>query len=170
LKICLVNGTTKFQVNSKFQHKGKILKLAFYLALLTSGLIYRAAAADTPSTGVIQIDNQAVAAAFAKGGLLIKTNDFKVMAGRRVEPGAVEIHEKDTDVFYITEGSATFVTGGTAVKPHTVAPGEIQASEITGGESHHLTKGDVIIIPNGVPHQFTEVNDPFLYFVVKVSK
>ena len=106
------------------------MKLAYLLAVLTSGLIYRAAAADTPSTGVIQIDNKAVAAAFAKGGLLINTNNFKVMAGRRVEPGKVEIHEKDTDVFYITDGSATFVTGGTAVKPHTIAPNEIQAQEI----------------------------------------
>lgn len=146
------------------------MKLAFLLAILSSGLICAAAAADSPSTGVIQIDNQIVAAAFAKGGTLIKTNNFKVMAGRRVAPGEVEIHEKDTDVFYITEGSATFVTGGTAVKPHATDPGEIRATEITGGEVHHLTKGDVIIIPNGVPHQFTEVNGPFLYFVVKVSK
>lgn len=146
------------------------MKLTLLLAVLTAGLICAAAAADSPSTGVIQIDNQAVAAAFAKGGTLIKTNNFKVMAGRRVEPGKVEIHEKDTDVFYITEGSATFVTGGTAVQPRTVAPDEIQAQEITGGEAHHLTKGDIIIIPNGVPHQFTEVNGPFLYFVVKVSK
>jgi mannose-6-phosphate isomerase-like protein (cupin superfamily) len=167
-KFCLVNRTARSQVNPKF--KGKIMKLAFLLALLSSALIYTAAAADTPSTGVIQIDNQAVAAAFAKGGLLIRTNNFKVMAGRRVQPGPVEIHEKDTDVFYITDGSATFVTGGTAVKPHPIAPDEIQAQEITGGEPHHLTKGDVIIIPNGVPHQFTEVNGPFLYFVVKVSK
>ena len=147
------------------------MKLAFLLSILTAGLIYTAAAADTPSSGVIQINNDTVAAAFAKGGVtLVKTNNFKVMAGRRVAPGEVEIHEKDTDVFYITEGSATFVTGGTAVKPHPTDPGEIRASTITGGEAHHLTKGDVIIIPNGVPHQFTEVSGTFLYFVVKVSK
>jgi glc operon protein GlcG len=147
------------------------MKLTFLLTVLVSGLIFTAAAADTPPTGVIQFNHDAVDAAFGKGGVtLIKTNNFKVMAGRRVQPGEVEIHEKDTDVFYITEGSATFVTGGTAVKPHPTDPGEIRASSITGGEAHHLTKGDVIIIPNGVPHQFTEVSGTFLYFVVKVSK
>jgi len=93
-----------------------------------------------------------------------------VMAGRRVAPGEVEIHEKDTDVFYITEGSATFVTGGTAADQHRTAPGEIRAPKIAGGEEHHLKKGDVIVIPAGVPHQFTAVDGTFLYFVVKVSK
>ena len=146
------------------------MKLILLLAILACSLTGSARAADAPSSGVIQIDHEKVAAAFAKGGSLLQTNNFKVMAGRRVAPGEVEIHEKDTDVFYITEGSATFVTGGTAVKPHTVAPGEIRASEITGGEAHHLTKGDVIVIPNGVPHQFTAVNNTFLYFVVKVSQ
>src|SRR5215469_13771079 len=146
------------------------MKITLLGAILTCGLMLNAFAGDSPSSGVIQIDHDNVAAAFAKGGTLLKTNNFKVMAGRRVGPGEVEIHETDTDVFYITEGSATFVTGGTAVNPHTVSPGELHASAITGGEEHHLVKGDVIVIPNGVPHQFTKVDDTFLYFVVKVSK
>ncbi len=145
------------------------MKLALAVLVLTGSLFSRVLAADT-STGVIQIDNAAVVAAFAKGGSLLQTNNFKVMAGRRVAPGEVEIHEKDTDVFYVTEGSATFVTGGTADGQHTVSPGEIRAPKIAGGEEHHLKKGDVIVIPNGVPHQFTQVDGTFLYFVVKVSK
>ena len=31
------------------------------------------------------------------------------------------------------------------------------------------SEGDVLAIPNRVPHQFAEVSDPFLYFVVKVA-
>src|SRR5262249_43454233 len=117
-----------------------------------------------------QIDNEKVAAMFAKGGFLLQTNNFKVLAGRRVAPGEVEIHEKDTDIFYVTEGSATFVTGGKASEHKTGSPGEIPAPELAGGEEHHLKKGDVIVIPNGVPHKFTEVSGTFLYFVVKVSQ
>jgi mannose-6-phosphate isomerase-like protein (cupin superfamily) len=146
------------------------MKFAILVAVLVSGFIGSAVAADGPSSGVIQIDNEKVAAAFAKGGPLLQTNNFKISAGRRVAPGEVEIHEQDTDVFYITEGSATFVTGGTAADQHTVSPGEIRAPKITGGEEHHLKKGDVIVIPKGVPHQFTAVDGTFLYFVVKVSK
>jgi glc operon protein GlcG len=102
--------------------------------------------------------------------MVLQTNNYKVMAGRRVAPGEVEIHDKDTDVIYVTEGTATFVTGGTVADQHTISPGEIRAPKIAGGEEHHLKKGDVIVIPNGVPHQFTVVDGTFLYFVVKVSK
>lgn len=138
------------------------------LVLLSGFLGTAAMAAD--SSGVIQIDSQKVAETFARGGMLLQTNNYKVMAGRRVAPGEVEIHEKDTDVFYVTEGSATFVTGGTAADQHTVSAGEIRAPKIAGGEEHHLKKGDVIVIPAGVPHQFTAVDGTFLYFVVKFSK
>ena len=148
----------------------QFMKFAILLAVLISGFISATAMAEE-TNGVIQFfDSQKVAAAFAKGGIMLQTNNFKVMAGRRVAPGEVEIHEKDTDVFYITEGSATFVTGGTAADQHTTAPGEIRAPKIAGGEEHHLKKGDVIVIPAGVPHQFTAVDGTFLYFVVKVSK
>jgi mannose-6-phosphate isomerase-like protein (cupin superfamily) len=146
------------------------MKFTLLLTVFTSALMASALAADTSATGVIQIDTEKMAAAFAKGGTVLQTNNYKVMAGRRVAPGEVEIHEKDTDVFYVTEGSAVFVTDGTADGQHTVSPGEIRAPKIVGGEEHHLNKGDVIVIPPGVPHQFTAVNGTFLYFVVKVSK
>ena len=50
-----------------------------------------------------------------------------------------------------------------------IAPGELRARAVEGGEAHELHEGDVLEIPNGVPHQFTDVSDPFLYLVVKVD-
>ena len=47
--------------------------------------------------------------------------------------------------------------------------GEIRAEAIEGGIAHELADGDVLAIPSGVPHQFVDVSDPFLYFVVKVE-
>jgi len=75
---------------------------------------------------------------------------------------------KNTDIFHILEGSATFVTGGKVVQPRTVSPGETRGKEISGGDTRYLTKGDIIVIPIGVPHWFKEVHPPLLYFVVKV--
>lgn len=128
-------------------------------------------AADKPAgSGVIHFDHDKVAAMFAQGGTLLATNNFKVMALRRDQPGEVEIHDRDTDIVYVLDGSATFVTGGTAIGPRSTGPDETRAKNIEGGDERHLTKGDVIIIPNRVPHWFKAVNGPFLYYVVKVSK
>jgi quercetin dioxygenase-like cupin family protein len=40
---------------------------------------------------------------------------------------------------------------------------------VTGDATHELAEGDVLVIPNGVPHQFVDVSEPFLYFVAKVD-
>jgi mannose-6-phosphate isomerase-like protein (cupin superfamily) len=127
------------------------------------------AAEGEPKPAVIHLDHEQVAAAFAKGAPLLATNNFKIQAGRRMEPGEVEIHDQDTDIFYVLEGSATFVTGGKAVEAKTTGPGETRAKAIIGGEERHLSKGDIIVIPRRVPHWFKEVSGPMLYYVVKVS-
>jgi len=113
------------------------------------------------------IDAKTVSAAFAKGMPLLETAGYKVHASRRVEPGQAEIHTLDTDVIYVVEGSATLVTGGKAIDAREIAPNEILGSKIEGGEEHHIGKGEVIIIPNGVPHQFTAITGELHYFVCK---
>src|SRR5439155_271751 len=110
-----------------------------------------------PATGATFIDSKNVSAAFAKGMPLLETAGYKVHASRRVEPGQAEIHTLDTDVIYVVEGSATLVTGGKAIDAREIAPNEIRGSKIEGGEEHQISKGQVIIIPNGLPHQFTTV-------------
>src|SRR4051812_42955879 len=48
---------------------------------------------------------------FAQGGLLLRSDGFAIDAGRRVEPGEVELHEHVTDVMRVVEGTATVVAG-----------------------------------------------------------
>ena len=120
-----------------------------------------------PGEPVTHLERGRVTAAFARGAPLLENGSYKVHASRREAPGEAEVHEHETDVFYVLEGSATFVTGGSVVDPRIVAPGEIRGSAIRGGESRRLTAGDVVVIPRGVPHWFKESDNPFLYFVVK---
>ncbi|HYR44602.1 MAG TPA: cupin domain-containing protein [Terriglobia bacterium] len=138
-----------------------------FLAYIGTTLTF-ACAAEEKASQVLHFDHEKVAALFEKGGPLLTTNTFKIQAGRRTSPGEVEIHAHDTDIFYIVEGSATFVTGGTAIEPKIVSEGETRAKEISGGQARRLVKGDVIVIPTGVPHWFKEVDGLFLYYVVKV--
>jgi glc operon protein GlcG len=110
-----------------------------------------------------------VAARFGEGGLLLDAAGYKIDAGRREAPGEVEYHEHTVDVMHVLEGNATVVLGGEMGDVREVAPGELRAAAVDGGEPRDLRPGDVLAIPNGVPHQFVEVSKPFLYFVVKVG-
>jgi len=114
-----------------------------------------------------------VDASFAKGVSVLSPGptggNFIIMTARRETPGLAEFHGKYADVIYVVEGTATLVTGGEIIGGKTTAPDEIRGESIKGGESRKLAKGDVVIIPNGIPHQFLGVTAPFLYYVVKVK-
>ena len=144
------------------------------LALLGVEAAESAAAGTTSGNGAgngpAYYSSDELASRFEAGGLLLEAPRFKLDAGRREAPGEVEYHERVADVMHVVEGTASVRTGGTMVDPHEAGPGEIRASAIDGGESHDLAAGDVLAIPAGVPHQFTDVSDPFLYFVVKVEQ
>jgi glc operon protein GlcG len=132
----------------------------------STGSSARESSTQTAQTATL-IDSKKVAAAFAKGMPLLETAGYKVHASRRVEPGQAEIHTLDTDVIYVVDGSATLVTGGKAIDTKEIGPNEIRGTKIEGGQEHQITKGEVIIIPNGVPHQFTAVSGELHYFVCK---
>lgn len=125
-----------------------------------------------PSDTVKILSGAEVRAAFEKGSPLLNKDgrNYWILAGRRDKPGQSELHEKDLDIFYVLQGSATFITGGKMVDGKTTAPGEVRGSAIEGGEVHTLSKDDVVIIPPGVPHWFKDVQGLFLYYVVKVQQ
>jgi unsaturated rhamnogalacturonyl hydrolase len=128
--------------------------------------------ADSPPADPVKYFSAAeVRASFEKGSTLINKDgrSYSVSTGRREKPGQSEVHEKDTDVFYIVQGSATIVTGGKMLDPKSTGPGEVRGSGIEGGQTQTLSKDDVIVIPAGVPHWFKDVPGTLLYFVVKAQ-
>jgi glc operon protein GlcG len=106
--------------------------------------------------------------AFEKGMPLLEIASYKIHASHREGPGVVEVHTRDTDIIYMLEGTATLITGGTIVDGKNIESEEIRGKDVNGGETRQITKGDVIIVPNGVPHWFKEVRGPLNYYVVKV--
>ena len=110
-------------------------------------------------------------AAFDKGAVLVGDDsgrNYMIHASRREEAGAAEVHALDTDIIYVLDGEADFVTGGRVVEGKEVAPNEGRGTAIEGGDARRLKRGDVITVANGTPHWFREVRGPFLYYVVKV--
>lgn len=133
------------------------------IVLLAFGFVMGGVAADE----VVYVPKEKVAEAVSKGGSLTRGSNYIVSISRRDKAGQAEVHENETDTFYIMEGAATFVTGGTVVDGKTTRPGQILGTGLNGGQSHSLSKGDVIVIPKGTPHWFKEVPSLVVYYVVK---
>ncbi len=117
------------------------------------------------------IDAKMVSDGFAKGAVLedgSNGENYMVHASRREKAGMSEIHELDTDIIYVLDGTATFVAGGKSVDSKMTAANEFRGTMIDGGETRTLKKGDVVIVPKGTAHWFKQVDGAFLYYVVKV--
>jgi len=144
--------------------------MRFCLAFVCVVALGAWAGAQTSGGGVVHVDPEKVAAALAKGGTLVTKSDLLVQGSHRDAPGQVEVHDKETDVLYIIDGEATFAYGGRMIGGKVTRPGQWLGSDIAGGETHHLVKGDVFVVPAGVPHWFKDVPKSVSYFVFKVLK
>ena len=125
--------------------------------------------APTASSQALYLPATQVSAAFLKGMPLLETMGYKIHASRREAQGQAEVHTRDTDIIYVLDGSVTFVTGGALVDPKEIGADEIRGSRIEGGTLHALNSGDVIVVPAGTPHWFYQVDETFLYYVVKAT-
>ena len=68
---------------------------------------------------------------------------------------AAELHDASDDVYYVLEGTATLTLGGKLDAPNEIEPGEWRSPRINGGQTFQITKGDLIVVPRGTPHQRT---------------
>jgi mannose-6-phosphate isomerase-like protein (cupin superfamily) len=93
------------------------------------------------------------------------------MISLRHKNGRAEIHEQYADFFFVVQGQATLLTGGTMLDAKTMSAGEIRGTAVQGGTKTNLNQGDVVHIPATVPHQLLVVDGvTFVYFVIKVKE
>jgi hypothetical protein len=92
-----------------------------------------------------------------------------VVIRRRFEgPNNASVHTAEgdgqdvTEIYQILDGSGTSVTGGSLPDPRNRAAG------ITGGESHEVKSGDVLVIPPGTAHWFSRINGHITYLEVRL--
>src|SRR6266849_5355643 len=106
------------------------MKLGLVLVTLLATAVLLSAAADTAK--VTYVDHEKA----MKGGALVTAPDFNIQINKRTGAGEVEVHDKETDTFYVLDGAATFVTGGSMVGGRVNRPNQQIGSDITGGQSH----------------------------------
>src|SRR3954470_12756533 len=81
------------------------------------------------------------------------------------------IHDRVTEIYQITAGSGTIVTGGSLEHPTAtdltrLNAGPSQTGTHNGGESKRVGPKDVIIIPAGMPHRFSQLDGPEIVYLV----
>jgi len=149
------------------------MKSLLTLAILLTVAFFVTAAAGPLGGGVPAavhyIGHDKVAEVMAKGGPIVSDPGLVVLANRR-GAGQVEYHEHTNHIFIMVEGEATFVTGGTMVGAKRTSPEQMVATSIEGGETHHLSKGDVITIPAKTPHWWKEIpTGTMAYYAVNIE-
>lgn len=114
---------------------------------------------------------QSAKASGSSGATLGDYNSHAIKLSVRTSSGGAEVHAHYDDVFVVTDGKATLITGGTVVNAKTGSDGETKGSSVQGGKSQTITKGDVVHIPAGTPHQLIIApGDVYSSIVVKVKE
>ncbi len=151
------------------------------LALLVALLATPALAQEAPqATDVTSADIQAFINALPRDRVSDRairvvevTGDYRVgvygVFRPKDFPGGANLHQVNTtEIYYMVEGVATLVTGGT-LTDSTPAPSgtSIRGSGIEGGVSRRITKGDVVIIPGHTPHWWSELETDIEYLIFR---
>ena len=86
------------------------------------------------------------------------------------------VHTRVTEVYYIVSGSGTLVTGGEVEdrgemildgRIHDVLVGPSFTGVSAGGRARVVSEGDVVVIPGGVFHGWSEVPDHVTYLSIR---
>jgi mannose-6-phosphate isomerase-like protein (cupin superfamily) len=83
---------------------------------------------------------------------LIEGGKYNVNIRRLSSAERPLVHPKTADVWVVTEGSGTLVTGGELVDGTRSASGDLSGAAIRGGVERLIKTGDVVFIPAGLSH------------------
>ena len=142
----------------------KVLVAIGATVVLASTLYAQQPAAPDMTKGIYRSAAD-VAAAVAKLGKtqlesapIFKIGPYNVNAEHRLAAPAQQasVHDKDAELFYMMDGSATLVTGGKLVEG-VKAGDNWRGKAIDGGTAQKMSKGDFMMVPPGVPHWFTNI-------------
>ena len=89
---------------------------------------------------------------------LFQLAPYTVNIEYRTAVANASVHDTEAELFYVIDGSATFVTGGQLVGAERPNPQNQTGKSVNGGSSQRVTKGDFMIVPEGTPHWFSAID------------
>jgi mannose-6-phosphate isomerase-like protein (cupin superfamily) len=167
--------------------RSMLIVLGFFLALSTS--------TDTKPTAAIYVSHSDIQSTLNQSlstsgrdqpirvvdlaGLGYDLGVGVVYRPKASQPSAPVEHDEVTEIYHVMKGSGQLVTGGVLVdaKPRPSdsvnvvkvnGPSRTGAS-IRGGQGQWIAEGDVVIIPAGVPHWFSQIHESLIYLVIRVD-
>jgi mannose-6-phosphate isomerase-like protein (cupin superfamily) len=133
------------------------------ITLATTAFLSASALAQSPAAAQVfsgknvaaQLDalSRAATVSGSSGATLGDFQSHAIKLSVRTSSGGAEIHAHFDDIFLVTGGSATLITGGRILQPQTSPDGETKGTAIEGGTRQEIHEGDVVHISAGIPHQ-----------------
>src|SRR4029077_8511278 len=133
---------------------------------------------DKYQLGVAVINRGAMAASGGNAGGAAAANPAPACGEKR--PGATGptgiSHDDTAESYVVISGSATLITGGTIVNGRrsaadsevtTILNGPSCGGTMVGYTSREIKTGDIIVIPEGVPHGFSAIPDHVTYLSIR---
>ena len=145
-------------------------------ALLTAATISQVIKAMPAKTAVDQ-PLRTLDGGTANVGIFIVHRPHEPDQGCTIEHDTL-VNDKTTSIFLVLDGAGTLVTGGKLANPAALSPNDpdlklvgsgSRGDGIQNGQSRRISKGDVVIIPAGVPHGFSAIERSITYEVVRID-
>ncbi len=84
---------------------------------------------------------------------ILQLAPYKAQLEYRPLKAPAALHEKDAELFVVLQGTGDIITGGKLVNEKRVNPANLTGTDIADGQTHHVSHGDMLIVPNNTPHQ-----------------
>lgn len=101
---------------------------------------------------------------------ILKLAPYNVNLEYRTGVGPAAVHEKEAELFYVIDGSATFVTGGKLTDEKRTNAENLTGSGIEGGTAREVAKGDFMIVPENTPHWFSAIHGTLVQMSVHMPR
>ena len=145
-------------------------------ALLTAATISQVIKA-MPANAAVDKALRTVDGGTANVGIFIVHRPQEPDQGCTIEHDTL-VNDRTTSIFIVLDGAGTLVTGGKLTNPAPLSSDDpdlklvgsgSRGKGIQNGQSRRISKGDVVIIPAGVPHGFSAIKKSITYEVVRID-
>jgi mannose-6-phosphate isomerase-like protein (cupin superfamily) len=132
-------------------------------------ITYKSAADVAAMIAKAKAQNDGKATALISQSIL-SLSPYKANLEYRASVGPASIHEKEAEMFYVIDGSATLITGGKLVGETRTNAENLTGTAIEGGTPQSVAKGDFIIVPENTGHWFSEIKSTLVLMSFHVPR